>query len=428
MTLYAAEPFAGAGFLRLAFTVEGIEVGEACEFNKYAVDTMNANFGMQTQPCDATKWTPQIPPGGIDILFGGPPCQPWSGGGSQQGQHDPRDMFPQIIRWAHEAKPKLIVMENTGATVETRQRAHSAIKRSIKTGILDQKFKDYFTWWWSEMDAAGYDGVVWSLLACDYGTPQVRARVFFVLWPHGSPLQQPLSFQPPITHVHPDDAERLGLAPWASGFERLADGCIGGFGYYSCANLNNIGNACETCYSGSNYAQAEDDFTDVELTEQNLAYIMKDPQRIHKHPPVDMSGRYQKAFDRWVAPNLVADLYRGVPYGMVIEPGGLIASDFAEPQDYQFLRRLTPRECAKLMDVPQWFWFKGKKGIPAQKYKQIGNGVSINMGRAVARHILAAFGEPLLPTFESGEGFWSLNKEDLSQYAALRSQLRSSRL
>jgi site-specific DNA-cytosine methylase len=397
MTLHAAEAFSGAGLLTLAFKLEGVEVHEVCELNKWAVKTLSANFGDVVNPCDATRWTP---PSGLDVLLGGPPCQPWSGAGKGLGPTDPRDMFPQIVRWARESRPRLIVMENDGSTPESRSRAHTG----LKPGIFSPAYRDYFSAWWAALNDAGYEGVTWALLAADYGTPQLRPRVVFVAWPHGSPLARALSTPPPITHAHPDHAKRLGLMRWTAGSERLLGGCCNRLGLYSCAYLNNVDGACEDCGQGNNYVMAEDDPVAPELAVQTLAYMMRDPKRIHKHKPADKSG----SLETWLAPTMVADLRRGAPYGMVVDVSGFV-TDFSDPREYEFLRRMTVRECAKIMDLPQWYQIEGPI---TERYRQVGNGVPVNVGRSIARHVLRAFGEPVLPAHQERVGLWPLADED----------------
>lgn len=398
MPLYAAEAFAGGGLFSLALAVEGIQVGEVCEFDRVKAKTLKQNFDHAEVAKDARKWTPQVPPGGIDLLCGGPPCQPWSGAGSRLGPADKRDMWPQVLRWAQEVRPRLILMENNGSDKASRKRAG----QGLKPGILDKKFSGYVADWWVQMNAIGYEGVVWTLLAADYGTPQLRARVVFVAWPHGSPLAETLREPPPMTHARPEQVEKLGLQPWVSGYQRLLSGCCGGHHLYTCAYLNNADRMCEGCFGGGNYAEAAGD-RDEELSEEAIAYVMRDPKRIRKHKPVDMSGTY----DRHLAPTMTANLRKGVPYGLVIEPGGLV-TDFVDEQDYRFLRRITVREAAKLQDVPQWYEFAGS---PNQQLWQIGNGIPINLGRAIARHVLRAFGAPLKPVLQVGSGLWPIDRQ-----------------
>ncbi|MBT8453920.1 MAG: DNA cytosine methyltransferase [Deltaproteobacteria bacterium] len=411
--MYAAEAFTGGGLLSLGLTIEGIHVGEVCELNKAAVRTLRYNYGHKATECDARKWTPKKPKGGIDLLCGGPPCQPWSGAGKKKGYRDERDMFPEIIRWTKATRPRVVVMENVGSTPAARKRAHAG----LSPGILAPKFAGYLEWWWSEMRKIGYEGVVWSVLSADYGTPQLRARVLFVAWPKGAPQGALLREPPPPTHAAPEDAARLGLMAWTSGFERLAGGCCGRFGYFSCAYLWNLNGMCETCYQGANYEMAEGEQIDAELSREALEYVMRDPERIRKHRPADISG----SFDRHLAPTMVADLARGVPYGLVVESGGFVR-DFTDKKDYDFLRRLTTREAAKLMDVPQWYVFQGTVG---QQYKQIGNGVPVNLGRAIARHVISALGEEPQDPYHEHEGLWPFMQGDTCHFT--RSMLEALR-
>jgi len=49
-----------------------------------------------------------------DLLFGGPPCQPFSCAGSQRGTADPRHRWPQMLRLIQECRPSWVVVENVG--------------------------------------------------------------------------------------------------------------------------------------------------------------------------------------------------------------------------------------------------------------------------------------------------------------------------
>lgn len=48
----------------------------------------------------------------IDLITGGPPCQPFSMGGKHGGFLDERDMFPQAVRAVREVRPRAFVFEN----------------------------------------------------------------------------------------------------------------------------------------------------------------------------------------------------------------------------------------------------------------------------------------------------------------------------
>jgi len=48
----------------------------------------------------------------VDLVAGGPPCQPFSMGGKARGHQDHRDMFPQAVRAVRELQPRAFIFEN----------------------------------------------------------------------------------------------------------------------------------------------------------------------------------------------------------------------------------------------------------------------------------------------------------------------------
>ena len=43
---------------------------------------------------------------GVDCIVGGPPCQPWSQAGKQQGVEDDRDLWPEMHRIIKAVHPR----------------------------------------------------------------------------------------------------------------------------------------------------------------------------------------------------------------------------------------------------------------------------------------------------------------------------------
>ncbi len=96
----------------------------------------------------------------VDLIHGGPPCQPFSIAGQQMGKEDNRNMWPEFTRAVNEIKPKAFVAENV-------------------LGLLNPKFKDYVNKYIiKEMES--YHIKIFEMHAADFGIPQVRRRVFFV--------------------------------------------------------------------------------------------------------------------------------------------------------------------------------------------------------------------------------------------------------
>jgi DNA (cytosine-5)-methyltransferase 1 len=99
--------------------------------------------------------------GKVDVLHGGPPCQPFSSAGKQKGASDARDMFPEFVRAVMEARPQAFVAENVPALM------HAKFSDYVRSVIIDPL-------------SDAYDIVYDVLRVENYGVPEVRARVLFV--------------------------------------------------------------------------------------------------------------------------------------------------------------------------------------------------------------------------------------------------------
>lgn len=160
----AVSLFTGAGGMDIGFESAGIKILCANELNKDACDTYAMNYpnvnlirGDLTQHMDELKKYE-----GVDLVFGGPPCQ----GFSVAGKMDPNDERSQLI-WCfldvvEMLHPKVFVMENVKA-LATLEKWESVRQRYMQRV--------------SEM---GYKCQYWVLNASDYGVPQNRERVIFV--------------------------------------------------------------------------------------------------------------------------------------------------------------------------------------------------------------------------------------------------------
>ncbi|MBS0307181.1 MAG: DNA (cytosine-5-)-methyltransferase [Proteobacteria bacterium] len=98
---------------------------------------------------------------GVDVVHGGPPCQPFSTAGKQAGEKDARNMWPQFVRCVREARPRAFVAENV-------------------PGMLDRKFGAFVRDHIVVPLADEYIVFKFKLSADEFGVPQARKRVFFV--------------------------------------------------------------------------------------------------------------------------------------------------------------------------------------------------------------------------------------------------------
>ncbi|MED1876671.1 DNA cytosine methyltransferase [Brevibacillus borstelensis] len=129
--------FAGCGGIDLGFKWAGINTVAAVEIKEYACATLRRNFpetyvfgppyhtgDVRNITGDEIRQAIQFN-GEIDVLSGGPPCQPFSvASGQRWGKDDPRyrrkgnenkeigDLLPDYVRLIQELKPKVFLLEN----------------------------------------------------------------------------------------------------------------------------------------------------------------------------------------------------------------------------------------------------------------------------------------------------------------------------
>lgn len=116
----AVELFTGAGGLALGIEQAGFHHDTVVERDKDCCRTIRENQrngyvlldGWNLFAGDVREFDYSSLKGDVDLLAGGPPCQPFSIGGKHKGPLDQRDMFPEIARAVRELKPRAIIVEN----------------------------------------------------------------------------------------------------------------------------------------------------------------------------------------------------------------------------------------------------------------------------------------------------------------------------
>jgi len=112
----AIELFAGAGGLALGVAEAGFTHGAVVEWDRHCCASIRENQRRGVDP--VAGWTlyqgdirdfdfSQLR-GEIDLLAGGPPCQPFSLGGKHGGLADHRNMFPTVANAARMLRPRAI--------------------------------------------------------------------------------------------------------------------------------------------------------------------------------------------------------------------------------------------------------------------------------------------------------------------------------
>lgn len=164
-SLRALSLFSGGGGLDLGFDRAGYVHAASYELIPICKETLKSNrpqwqvFGGPDEG-DVTKVDWSRYKGKIDLIHGGPPCQPFSIAGQQKGIDDERNMWGEFNRAVNAIKPKAFVAENV-------------------LGLLNPKFKGFVQKYILD-ELTDYQIVKFEMHASDFGVPQIRKRVFFV--------------------------------------------------------------------------------------------------------------------------------------------------------------------------------------------------------------------------------------------------------
>lgn len=293
--------FCGCGGLDMGFVNAGYDIVWANDFDKYAVQTYQANFDHQVVLGDINSVNLDDLPD-FDVLIGGFPCQPFSMMGSEKGFSDARGTLffriAEIIKDRIEKgrKPRAIILENV---------------RSLKTHDKGRTFNTIKNILENELDYKLFSEI---LNTADFGIPQTRNRTYIVCFAN-------------------KDAE------------------------YQFPNKMELNITLQDLLE----EKVEDKYF---LSEKILPTILSDG-----------TGGYKAKSE--------IDLKIARPLCATMAKMHRACQDNYVTQNKK-VRRLTPRECARLQG------FKDSFVIPVsdcQAYKQFGNAVTVNVSEAVARNV-----------------------------------------
>jgi DNA (cytosine-5)-methyltransferase 1 len=309
----------------------------------------------------------------LDLVSGGPPCQPFSLGGKHGANDDARDMFPQAIRAVREARPRAFVFENVKGLTRTAFRNYfEYIKLQLEhPELIARDGED-----WAEHLArlerhhthgarAGlqYRVVVQLLNAANYGVPQKRERVVFVGFRDDLDLEW--SF-PVATH----GAESL---LW----EQFRDGAY--WERHRVARAHRPDNPAAKARAAAMdrkpatvaWKTVRDAIADLPDPEQGIEAAREIPNHRFQPGARAYPGHTGSPLDE-PAKTLKAGVH-GVPGGenMLAKPGGGV-------------RYFTVRESARLQTFPDDYVFHGSW---SETMRQLGNAVPVRLAEVIGRDV-----------------------------------------
>jgi len=198
LKLKSIELFSGAGGLALGSHLAGFEHCALVERDAPACSTLRRNIERGSVKgvdhwdiveTDVTKVSfEDYQP--VDVVFGGPPCQPFSIGGKHLGVTDDRNMIPEFKRAINELMPSAFIMENVKGLNRKRFDSYfEYVKLALKYPTVKRHSREDWVHHLDRLERlesrgsfAGlhYNVISRVLNAADYGIPQRRERLFIV--------------------------------------------------------------------------------------------------------------------------------------------------------------------------------------------------------------------------------------------------------
>lgn len=354
----AVEMFAGLGGLAQGIARAGFGHGAVVEFDAPCIATLRHNQARGIEPIAhwdvrhgdvrAVDWKPMS--GRVDLVSGGPPCQPFSIGGKHRGADDERNMWPEAVRAVAETGAPAYAFENV-------------------RGLLRPAFADFVGKIARSLErpttrgrgAREYALTIRDVNAADYGAAQKRHRVLFL----GAALSLGQTPDlPPPTH----SLDRLLWDQWITGeywqrhgirrpkeppAEKRIRSKIAALKASMIAPATKPWRTVRDAIAG--LGKPDNGIANHCLQPGARAYVG------HTGSPLDMPAKALKAGDH------------GVPGGenMMVQDDGSV-------------RYFTVREAARLQGLPDAFEFPPE--VPwSECMRQLGNAVPVELAEVVGR-------------------------------------------
>lgn len=350
--------FAGAGGLSLGFSEKfgnDFQPVWANDYNAYAAETYNANFGEHCTHGDILELLadPHTEIPRADVVIGGPPCQGFSLLNKKREGDVRKEMWRPFLEVVERADADVFLIENVPQLLGSPE--YFAIAERARE--------------------IGFEITSDKLCAADYGVPQTRYRAFILGCRFADPQDV---FPPKPTHRRPNEQNDTS-------------------GLFT-TNINEVLPVWRT---------VRDAIGDLKPPVGTEIRSTKPPYDLQfgRSPTSSSLERYKAIPDEGMnrfdlqrrAPQLTPDCWiRKTSGGTDLfgrlwwdRPAFTIRTEFFKPEKGRYLhpcehRPITHREAARLQSFPDNFLFCGSK---IEIAKQIGNAVPPLLAAAVARSV-----------------------------------------
>jgi DNA (cytosine-5)-methyltransferase 1 len=361
-TIKVGSDFSGVGAFDQALRRLGInyETIFACDIDKYARDTFIYNYG-EPKYYPLNVYEREIPSESLDIYMTSPPCQSFSSAGQKKGKQDKRGiLFFNSHEFIQVNKPRFFIFENVKGLLSDNG------GRTFQEWVymLGGKSVNGLPVIFPHDDSVDYH-LYWKVLnAKNHGIPQNRERVFLI----GIRDNCDNKFQFPMEE-HLTKRLKDILEENVSEKYFLSEKMIEGF------NIHN-----------KNHNDKGTGFIFKPKTEEDIASCLRANAALC---PTDNTIQVKPNFTIKKVNNTVVknsfpigeimyvDTYNETihKYAKTIT-SRVDASNHSHLWNGYKIRKLTPRECFRLMDFPDSFTWKVSN---AQAFKQAGNSIVVRV-------------------------------------------------
>ena len=391
---WAVDLFCGAGGLSLGLEQQGFSVIAAADFDQASIETHAANIQGLTWRGDLSKpeaFISQLNEWGIDtvdLVAGGPPCQPFSIAGTskigdlvrrgvRQARDERADLWRSFFSIIDRLNPTAMLFENVPNFAQAQGGA-------LLTALSD------------ELGSRGFEVHVEILEAWRYGVPQHRSRLFVV----GIKGQREFDW-PKAGGSRPTVGEAIGDLPIVQADSREEVRPYAGPPHSTLARLLRKG------LRGKEAKQIRDHVTRAVRTDDAEIYGLMKPGDTYLDVPERLRRYRSDIFD---------DKYLRLSFeGLSRTITAHIAKDgywYIHPRED---RTLSVREAARIQTFPDRFRFAGRTST---RYQQIGNAVPPMLASAIAGSLQSALDNCAASETRSDRGILreSTLRQDLAKW------------
>jgi DNA (cytosine-5)-methyltransferase 1 len=379
----AADLFSGAGGMSLGLEEAGFRVILGVDHYSFAVDTHRHHFaGMSVEedladPETIKRVARLLKRNKVEVVAGGPPCQPFSRAGRSMIRHrvltgaaDPhderRDLWRSFLEVIRLARPKAVVMENVPDMALDRE---MFILRSMT----------------EELERMGYSVSARVIDSWRYGVPQMRQRLLLVALKDRVSFSWPIESEKRVTLWN-----AIGDMPEVEGGWRPEGGAAGWAEYSGprtafqrWVRRGVHADDAHKLFDHITRPVREDDRAAFETMTHKTKYTDLAPE-FQRYRKDIFDDKYKKLDENYLSRTITAHIAKdGYWYIHPRQP-----------------RTLTVREAARIQTFPDDFRFAGP---PSVAFKQIGNAVPPLVGEVMGRAVRASLERGLQATISTRE-------------------------